>query len=160
MFAIGETVWETVTVLKASQATGLVWRLFWYSGYFKNCCRVFPLPQSSTINNCFRPVQGEEYICVAIVGTNASSSDMLKNCHRCAMQFPVGVQHHPASSSQVLAMIVVTCYYVGDLVFPWMRQCGGWGASQNGIFLMPPTRHCTERIWDFVGCRMVHHGLR
>lgn len=31
---------------------------------------------------------GEEYICVAIVGTN------------------------------VLAMIVVACYYVGDLVFP------------------------------------------
>ena len=28
------------------------------------------------------------------------------------------IQHHPASISQVLAMIVVACYYVGDLVFP------------------------------------------
>lgn len=107
---------------------------------------VFPLPQSFTINNCFRPVQGEEYICVAIVGTNASSSDMLRLpslCHavsswRSQLQRERIIQHHLASSSQVLAMIVVACYYVGDLVFPWMRQCGWWGASQIVSFWCPP----------------------
>ena len=59
------------------------------------------------------------------------------------------IQHHPASISQVLAMIVVACYYVGDLVFPWMRQCGWCGASQIVSFWCPP--QTLHRIWDFAG---------